>query len=59
MIKDHISTSVAISIEDFDDPPFYGKGGRVKAYQVFGKELDNLLPKLNADLVFDTIRRKD
>lgn len=47
MIKDHIATSVTISMEDFDDPPFYGKGGRVKAYQVFEKELEKVLDDLN------------
>lgn len=51
MIKDHIATSVTIFIEDFDDPPFYGKGGRVKAYQVFGKELETIIEDFNSSLV--------
>ncbi|MEK6572259.1 MAG: type I restriction-modification enzyme R subunit C-terminal domain-containing protein, partial [Bacteroidota bacterium] len=51
MIKEHIATSAAIAFEDFDDPPFYGKGGRVKAIQVFGEELEKVLNELNKELV--------
>lgn len=51
MIKDHIATSAAMTIEDFDDPPFYGKGGRVKAKQVFGEELETILEILNIKFV--------
>ncbi len=47
MIKDHIATSLAIEMADFESVPFYEKGGPVKAYQLFGKELDNILLELN------------
>jgi type I restriction enzyme R subunit len=47
MIKDHIATSLGIEMEDFELAPFYEKGGAVKAYQLFGPELNNLLAELN------------
>lgn len=47
MIKDHIATSLSIEMNDFELAPFYEKGGAVKLYQVFGKELDSILEELN------------
>ena len=46
-IKDHIASSMAIERDDFELSPFYEEGGLVKAYQVFGNELDNILTELN------------
>lgn len=51
MIKKHIATSVTISVDDFDDTPFYGRGGRVKALEVFGGELEQVLSEINQILV--------
>ncbi len=51
MIKDHIATSLRIGNEDFELSPFYEKGGIVKAYQLFGNGLDNILEELNEMLV--------
>lgn len=51
MIKDHIATSLEITIEDFDLTPFTQKGGAVKAYAVFGKKLGNVLEELNKVLI--------
>lgn len=51
MIKDHITTSLSIGMGDFELAPFYEKGGAVKAYQVFGQELDKVLEELNEVLV--------
>jgi type I restriction enzyme R subunit len=51
MIKDHIATSLSIEIDDFELAPFYEKGGAIKAYQVFGQELDKVLEELNEVLV--------
>jgi type I restriction enzyme R subunit len=51
MIKDHIASSVEVSLDDFDDTPFFSKGGRVKAYQLFGKDMDKVLEEINAVLV--------
>lgn len=51
MIKEHIATSVAIEMEDLDSPPFFDRGGRYKAYNLFGDKLEQLLTELNAELV--------
>jgi type I restriction enzyme R subunit len=50
MIKDHISTSLAIEVDDLESVPFNQKGGAVKADRVFGKELPLILAKLNTVL---------
>jgi len=47
MMRDHVATSLEIGIEDFDDVPFVQEGGRGRANQVFGKELEPLLRELN------------
>jgi len=47
MIKDHIATSLKIEMDDFELTPFAGKGGAVKAYQVFGDDLNKILAELN------------
>ena len=47
MIKDHIATSLKIGMEDFEYAPFHEKGGAVKAYQLFGDELNKVLEELN------------
>jgi type I restriction enzyme R subunit len=51
MIKNHIATSLSITMADFDYAPFYEKGGRIKAYQYFGQELDKILEEMNEALV--------
>ena len=50
MIKDHIATSLSIGMDDFELAPFNQKGGAVKVYQLFGKELDGILKDLNERL---------
>lgn len=47
MIKDHIATSLQIEMDDFGLIPFAGKGGAVKAYQLFGDALNKMLDELN------------
>jgi len=47
MIKNHIAASLSIEMDDFKYAPFYEKGGAIKAYQVFGDELDRILKELN------------
>lgn len=47
MIKDHIATSLRIEVDDFELTPFAGKGGAVKAYQIFGDGLNKILEELN------------
>ena len=51
MIRDHIATSLSIGMDDFELAPFYEKGGAIKAYHVFGQELDTVLEELNEVLV--------
>ncbi len=51
MIKEHIATSVSISIDDFESVPFYEKGGAVKANRLFEQQLDKLMEELNEVLV--------
>jgi type I restriction enzyme R subunit len=51
MIKEHITTSLSVGLEDFENVPFNQKGGAVKAYQLFGKELNKTLEELNTVLV--------
>ncbi|MCD4780960.1 MAG: hypothetical protein K8S27_10495 [Candidatus Omnitrophica bacterium] len=50
MIKNHIALSVSIEMDDFENVPFYKKGVMVKAYQLFGQELDSILKQLNEAL---------
>ncbi|MEM4406995.1 MAG: type I restriction-modification enzyme R subunit C-terminal domain-containing protein [Candidatus Methanomethylicaceae archaeon] len=50
MIKDHIATSLSIKMDDFELAPFYEKGGAMKVYNLFGKELNTILNELNEAL---------
>jgi type I restriction enzyme R subunit len=47
MIRDHISTSLEIEVEDFSYTPFAEEGGLGRARQVFGEELGRVLEELN------------
>jgi len=47
MIKNHIATSMSIEEEDFNNVPFYGKGGIYKAFKLFGEELKSIIEELN------------
>ena len=47
MKKDHIATSLTIGTEDFELSPFYEKREVVKAYQLSGNGLNNILDELN------------
>jgi type I restriction enzyme R subunit len=51
MIKEHITTSLSVDIDAFELAPFNQKGGAVKAYQLFGQELNKMLKELNTVLV--------
>jgi type I restriction enzyme R subunit len=51
MIKDHIASSLAINKDDFELSPFYEEGGLIKAYQIFGNQLEEILNELNEVLV--------
>ena len=49
-IRDHISGSVSMELDDFQ-APFNQQGGLARAYVVFGEELQNILEELNMELV--------
>ncbi|WP_418222938.1 type I restriction-modification enzyme R subunit C-terminal domain-containing protein [Clostridium isatidis] len=51
MIKDHISTSFHMDIEDFNYEPFDGKGGLGKMWQLFGDKTNEIVEELNEGLV--------
>ena len=50
-IKDHIASSLNIEKEDFELSPFYEEGGLIKAYKIFGSELDEIIKELNEALI--------
>ena len=51
MIKDHITASLDILLEDFDDfVPFNQKGGYEKARKLFGRELEWIMGELSEAL---------
>lgn len=47
MIKDHVVSSYHIEIDDLDYTPFDAQGGRGKMYQLFGKEMNEIINELN------------
>jgi type I restriction enzyme R subunit len=50
MIKEHVATSLAVEMEDFELAPFFEKGGPMKAFQVFGPDLPKMLKEVNEAL---------
>ncbi len=46
LIKNQITTSLEITTDDFESPPFFGKGGQLKAAQLFGADLSKILKEL-------------
>ena len=50
MMRDHIATSLEMTVNDLDYAPFAGEGGLGKAAQVFGNTLQQLLDELNEAL---------
>lgn len=51
MIKEHISTSFHVEVEDLDYTPFDAQGGRGKMYQLFGDMMNGIINELNEVLV--------
>ena len=47
MIRDHIATSMSITMDDLDYTPFDAKGGRGKFYQLFGNQYEQVLEEMN------------
>ena len=50
MIRDHIGSSSSIGIDDLENVPFQQRGGAMKAFQLFGTELNPLLNELTTVL---------
>jgi len=50
-IKDQIAQNTEMTVEDFNYIPFNQEGGLLKARELFGKELDNLIQELNGYLI--------
>ena len=47
MIKDHIATSMEITVDDFDNVPFFAKGGVMGVYNLFGDSFNAIIDELN------------
>ena len=50
-IKDQIAQNAEMTVEDFNYIPFNQEGGLLKARELFGKDLDNLIQELNGYLI--------
>ncbi|HRI93837.1 MAG TPA: type I restriction-modification enzyme R subunit C-terminal domain-containing protein, partial [Accumulibacter sp.] len=50
-MKDHIAASAMIEADDLDYADLAARGGRQKAWTVFGEELDGLMGEMNVELV--------
>jgi type I restriction enzyme R subunit len=51
MVRDHIATSMSITLDDLDYTPFDAKGGCGKFYELFGNEYENILHEMNYTLL--------
>jgi type I restriction enzyme R subunit len=51
MVRDHIATSMSITLDDLDYTPFDAKGGRGKFYQLFGNKYESILKEMNNALL--------
>lgn len=51
MIKDHIASSISITVDDLQDPPFYQRGGLVRMHQVFGDDYEEVLEEMRVVLI--------
>lgn len=51
MIRDHVITSVRMEKDDFDYTPFVDNGGLGKFYKLFGEETEEIINRLNEELV--------
>jgi type I restriction enzyme R subunit len=50
MVADYVAESMSFDPEDYDLPPFSVEGGAVAAYQLFGRELNDIVAELNEAL---------
>jgi len=52
MVRDHIATSMSITVDDLDYTPFDAHGGRGMFYKLFGNEYENILNEMNNALLY-------
>jgi len=50
-IKDQIAQNAEMTVDDFNYIPFNQEGGLLKARELFGKDLDNIIQELNGYLI--------
>ncbi len=51
MVATHVAQSMTFDpTDDYDLPPFSQEGGATAAYQLFGRELNDLVAELNEAL---------
>jgi len=50
-IKDQIAQNAEMSVDDFEYTPFNQEGGLLKAKELFGKDLNNIIQELNGYLI--------
>ena len=51
MIKDHIATSLTVTMDDIDNVPFSRYGGRIRLYSLFGGDYEKILSELHEVLI--------
>ena len=51
MIREHITTSLDIRMDDFEYTPFAERGNGARVYELFGDDLDDILAELTEKLV--------
>ena len=51
MIKDHIATSITVTMDDIDNVPFSIHGGRIRLCSVFGDNYEKILSELHEVLI--------
>lgn len=50
-VKDQIAQNAEMSVDDFEYTPFNQEGGLLKARELFGKDLNNIIQELNGYLI--------
>jgi type I restriction enzyme R subunit len=50
MVRDHIASSVHVTVDDLDYTPFDAAGGRGKMWQLFGNAMNDIIDDMNEKL---------
>ena len=51
LLKDHVTTSFHVAVDDLDYTPFDAQGGRGRMWQLFGERMNEIIEELNGELV--------